>query len=84
MLTRTPIINLSMEEWQSNVKKCIVIGTPVKLSQLTKAKKDSFLILSILEADLLLDYGYDESLNQLASSMPAGVIYQICAIKIGM
>lgn len=72
-----------MEEWQSNVKKCIVIGTPVKLSQLTKAKKDSFLILSILEADLLLDYGYADPLNQLASSMPSGVLYQLCAIKIG-
>lgn len=60
-----------------------MIGTPVKLSQLTKAKKDSFLILSILEADLLLDYGYADPLNQLASSMPSGVLYQLCAIKIG-
>ena len=72
-----------MEEWRSNVKKCIVIGTPIKLSQLTKQKKDTFLILCIFEWDLLLAYDYGASLDQLASSISPNAIYQLCAIKVG-
>lgn len=67
MLSRTTVVNLSKEDWNSNSSKTIVIGSPVKLSKLSKQRKDSFICISIIEADLLLDFGYGEPLNRLAS-----------------
>lgn len=56
-----------MEKWQTNTKKCIVIGSPLQLSALPKENKDTFTTLVICEADFLFGFGYGPHLEQLAS-----------------
>lgn len=83
VISRTPIINLFMEKWQSNNKKSIIIGSPLQLSALTKEIKDSVSLVVICEADFLFGFGYGAHLEQLATELPSTTIYQISCIKIG-
>lgn len=36
VISRTPIVNLFMQKWQTNNKKSIIIGSPLQLSALPK------------------------------------------------
>lgn len=83
VISKTPIVNLFMGKWQSNNKKCIIIGSPLQLSNLPKETKDTISIVVICEADFLFGFGYGAHLEQLADSLPAGIVFQLSCIKIG-